>query len=390
MSRRIFRYSVMAAFAAFGVISGGCADAADALKMLSMSRDAQQAEGAVFAPVTEGSLVESVSALARVDVNVAHETALRPRGEGKVDAVLVTPGQRVQRGQILLRYVDHSLHGLSLDLRQAQVGLDAARASLAEASAAYRRGVVLAGAALAQGEVDRRRAAMFEARDLVASREASLGMLEHRLKEEFNSVSERIEHEESSVLIAPMDAVVRAVHVGTAMDIDSNTVAIDLVDTSSAWVTADVLPDDAEQLVVGGHMRVRPAGRPEAHFMDARLTTIDPMADPQTGLVRVIGEFPAGEGKNMPPGMMLDAALDTTRKATGLRVPLAAIQHVSGHDVVFVRHGAEQFEPRVVQVALQTADGAVVTGGLTAGESVMAQGSLALKALLAMSDGGEN
>ncbi|MBR0560839.1 efflux RND transporter periplasmic adaptor subunit, partial [Neokomagataea sp. TBRC 2177] len=76
--------------------------------------------------------------------------------------------------------------------------------------------------------------------------------------------------------------------------------AFDLVEKSSAWVTAVVLPDYAELLVIGGRLRVRPAGRPVARFIDARLTTIDQLADPQTGLVRVIGELPAGEGKNMP------------------------------------------------------------------------------------------
>lgn len=383
------RYGLMTrAVAALGLLSCFSSSLAFGAEAVTMSRDAQRAEGAAFAAVKRETVVDTVSAMARVGVNAAHETALRPRGEGKVDTVLVTPGEAVHQGQILLRYVDHSLHGLSLDLKQAQVGLDAARASLAEANAAYRRGIALAGGALAQGEVERRHAAMFEARDLVASREAALGMLEHRLREEFNSVSERIEHEESSVLIAPMDAVVKAVHVGTAMDIDSNTVAIELVGSSAAWVIADVLPEEVNDLAIGGRIRLRPAGHDGAFIREATITTIDQMADPQTGLVRVIGTFSHPAEGEMRPGMMLDAELDTTRKAVGLCVPLAAIQHLPGGEVVFVQHGAEQFEARSVHVVLQTADQAVVTGALSVGETVMARGSLALKAMSLMADSG--
>ncbi|NHN84287.1 HlyD family efflux transporter periplasmic adaptor subunit [Acetobacter musti] len=360
---------------------------------IHMSATAQANENVRTVTAQTGRLRETLSAMARVDVDTARSVAIRPAGEGKVLSVLVTPGQMVRRNQTLMTYVDHSLHILAMQEQQARAGLSAAQAAQADARLALQRGRVLSGGALSTGEVRRRQAVASQAGETVLAREADIGMITHRLQEEFNSPTERVEHEEDSALISPVDGVVRSVTAGIATDIGPQTVVLEVVDLSSVWVVADIPPEDASRIAVGNLMRLRRSGDTESAPVVTRITTIDAIANPATGLIHVIGV--ANSGTESDPailrlGTMLDATLDTTREAEGLRVPAAALGHMGSQDVIFVRTGPETFVPRTVKILLQTDDAAIVQGAVAPGDHVVTDGSFALKSIALMADSDQN
>ena len=193
----------------------------------------------------------------------------------------------------------------------------------------------------------------------------------------------------SSDLVSPVDGVVQAVGVGIATDIGPQMVVAQVVDLSSVWVVADVRPEEAVRLAIGGTMSLRPAGDAKAPSVRTAIATIDGMANPATGLVRVVG-IATGGGGMMRPGTMLDATIETTRQAAGLIVPAAALQILDDHDVVFVRTGPETFAARTVHVQSKAGQDAVVEGDLRQGDAVVSKGAFWVKSAALASDSAKN
>lgn len=365
-----------------------------------------------FATVRRDTLIRGIGAMARVDADTSRVIVIRPAGSGKVTDVHVTPGARVRKGQSLVSYTDHSLHELHLQYAQMQAALDSARAGALEAEQLYKRGLALAGSAVSTGELQKRRMILEQQRGLVAARKADLETLEHRRTEEFTSVTERIVEDEASDLVSPVDGVVQSVNSAVASDITAGDKVVTIVDLSRLWLVADLSPDDASRIDPGDRAVFRPSGQGggsggesesgprdagknagnnagrdtgDDPAMDntaivARVDTIEGLADPATGLVRVVCVLDHPPPR-LRPGMMLDARFETGSGARGLIVPQAALQEIDGQTVVFLRRSPTRFVPVVVQELAGNDEEAAVSGALQAGDVVMAQGSFVLKSM---------
>ncbi|MFT8808118.1 efflux RND transporter periplasmic adaptor subunit [Gluconobacter sp.] len=358
----------------------GAAEASGWMQPLTLGAEAQEGEHLQTAVVRQGMLHDTVSALARVSADLSRAVVIRASGDGKVTAVRVTPGQTVQPGQALVDYTDHSLHVLHLQMEQDQAALASAKATLGEAELAYRRGQSLVGSTVSVGEVRRRQAAVQQARSMVVAREADIGLIEHRLTEEFTSVTEKIVQDEASTLISPVRGVVQSIQTSVASDVTPGQAVATVVDLSAVWIVADLRPDEVSRLESGGGVMVRPSGNARAEPFQAKITTIDGVADPVTGLVRVVCVVDRPVAF-LRPGIMLDAALETSDAVSGMIVPSSAVQTIEGHDLVYVQTGEGQYAPREVRVRLATDENVVVQGNLRVGDRVVTEGSFALKSI---------
>ncbi|MFT8521020.1 efflux RND transporter periplasmic adaptor subunit [Gluconobacter oxydans] len=358
----------------------GAADAPGWMQPLTLGAEARDGEHLQTAVVRQGTLHDTVSALARVSADLSRTVVIRTSGDGKVTAVRVTPGQNVVPGQALIDYTDHSLHVLHLQLEQDEAALASAKATLGEAELAYRRGQSLVGSTVSAGEVRRRQAAVQQARSTVVAREADIGLIQHRLTEEFTSVTEKIVQDEASTLISPVRGVVQSIQTSVASDVTPGQPVATVVDLSGVWIVADLRPDEVSRLVPGGVVTVRPSGNARAEPFRAKITTIDGVADPVTGLVRVVCVVDRPVAF-LRPGIMLDAALETSEAVDGMIVPSSAVQTIEGHDLVYVQTAEGQYAPREVRVRLATDESVVVQGNLKAGDAVVTEGSFALKSM---------
>ncbi|GAN63333.1 cation efflux protein [Acetobacter indonesiensis NRIC 0313] len=359
------------------------------LRPVHLAVDGQESEKLVIVPIHSGELRATIPAMASVTSNTARSIVIRPAGSGKVTNVSITPGQHVRQGQVMITYTDHTLHELYLQRDQARAALMSARASVAEASIAYQRGRDLSGSTVSAGEVQKRLAARQQADAALAARQADIGTIEHRLTEEFTSVTETIGHGEDSRLISPVNGVVQNLNTAIAADVTAGEAVAVVTDLSTVWIVAQVRPQEAATLAIGGRMTARPAGNEGATPVVAAISTIDGMADPSTGLLRVVSVVDNRSG-DLRPGEMLDAQLETTRGVSGIIVPIAALQDIDGHSIVYTPHGKDEFRAHEVRVLLATDDQAVIQSDLKSGDRVVAAGSFALKgtALLADESGG--
>ncbi|GBQ94445.1 cation efflux protein [Acetobacter nitrogenifigens DSM 23921 = NBRC 105050] len=326
---------------------------------------------------------------------------VRPAGSGKVLAVSVIPGQKVKRGEGLIDYTDHALHVTQLQRAQAQAALAAARAEQTDARLAYDRGRALVGATVSQGELQRRTAMLQQADANLAAREADVGTISHRFQEEYTSVTERIDEDERSTLLSPVDGVVQSIAAAPGADIEAGTDVATVADLSHVWFVAWIAPENAAQLSPGGRFDARPAGQGTNNGDDAqtegdetwpwsgKIASIDQTADPTNGLLRVIAEVANPDGA-LRPGAMLDARLHTTAQQTGVTVPSDAVQRIDGRDFVFVQETPERFRPAPVVTGLENGGRVIIRSGLRGDETIVTQGAFVLKSIGAVAQLGDD
>ncbi|MFE8873258.1 efflux RND transporter periplasmic adaptor subunit [Acetobacter persici] len=354
------------------------------LPPLTLSAEAIRNEGLRVVPVTQGTLAHRVPAMARVLPDTTRTVTLHTAGDGKVLSVLVLPGQNVKTGQPLVTYQNHTLHLARLQAAQTRAALAAARADQANASAAYDRARALAGTTVSVGEMRRRLAVLKETQNAVATHEAELGVLAHRLQEEYTSPTEKHGEDETSTIISPVDGTVTQVETAVAADVAPPQPLLTVSDTAHVWIVSDVPPQDAQMLAPGGRQEtfLQPAGdAPSSPALQSTIATIETATDPATGLVRVLSRVanPAG---HLRPGMMLNSLLQTTQTGTGLLIPAQAVQNIGGQTVVFVQTAPEHFQPTPVRTGMEENDTTLVLSGLKQGDQVVSDGSLALKAMV--------
>lgn len=359
------------------------------LRPVSLTAAAQQSERITIVPVRSGELRVLLPAMASVMANSTRSVTIRPAGSGKVTEVLVTPGERIRKGQILITYTDHSLHELYLEQGQANAALLSAQAAVSEAEKSYQRGRSLSGTTVSIGDVQRRLSMLQQAQASLAARKTDSATIRHRLEEEFTSVTEMIGHGEASRLISPVDGVVQSVSTAVAADITAGEPVAVVTDLSTVWIVAQVRPEDAQNLAVGDRLFIQLSGHEVQPPLSTRISTIDGMANPDTGLLRVTSviESPPAE---LRPGAMLDVNFETTGHATGLIVPTAAIQRIDGHDIVYAATDGKTFQPHEVHVVLSTDDDAVILTDLHDGSRVVSAGSFALKGAAIVESSGGN
>ncbi|MGX7345264.1 efflux RND transporter periplasmic adaptor subunit [Acetobacter pasteurianus] len=339
-------------------------------------------EGITVIFAKSGKVSRILPVISRVMPDTTRLVYIHPAGSGKVLDVLVQPGASVRKGQALLRYQDHSLHGARLQAIQMRAALTAAIASRNDAAAAVQRAKQLVGQTLSLAELRRRQDILAQADATMRARQADVDTLGHRFNEEFNSSSEqssRKQQDEVSTLISPVDGMVQTLDTSVAADLTPTTNVASVADLSDVWIVSDITPEQAARLQPGGQQ----ATETNDGAITSRIDTVDGMANPQTGLVRVVSRVSNPTGA-LVPGMVLDASLTERDSVTGIVVPSDAIQKIDVHNVIFVQIDRTHYRPVMVNIALDDGKHAVVSSGLKEGEAVVSHGSFALKSIIGL------
>lgn len=150
------------------------------------------------------------------------------------------------------------------------------------------------------------------------------------------------------------------------------TVLVRLADLSDVWVEAQVYSSQLSALDRNGKAVVRFPDLPGKEFA-GRIGLVNPELDPagRTNLVRVVLSNPEGL---LRPGMAAEVTV-TSEERHSLTLPVGAVLHSQGGDVVWVTIGHNHFKPVMVSLGLE-ADGRVeIRAGLKAGDAVVTEGA---------------
>jgi RND family efflux transporter MFP subunit len=314
----------------------------------------------VVEDVVQGDLVLTVTT--RGEVRSEAATRLKAEVGGTIEAVLKRPGDRVQKGEPIIRLVPYEFE---LAVREAQAAVD-------EATVRYQDNIVPDSVAAAAGprgpqpvSAERRRGAMIR---------SGLAAAQLRL--------ERAQFEQKrSTIVAPFDGIIDRFDVSLGERISAGAVVTTLVDARNLRVEAMVLEHDLALVRAGGDAVVTSAAAPDRPGQ-GRITAVLPLVDSVTRAGRVYVTLRGNDV--LRPGMYADVRLEATRLPGRIIVPTKSIIERDNRPLVFVvKDGVAQWT--YVQVGrsngLQTeilADTSTGVIPLVAGDQVITAGHLTL------------
>ena len=294
----------------------------------------------------------------RVEPMVDARAAVAASVGGRVERVLVAPGQSVRAGQPLAILVSGDAASLRADA-------DAAQANAIAAEQAHSREESLAD----QGVVARRDAEVAHAQALSAEAAARAARARASAAGSPNA-SGRLS------VTSPISGVVTSVQVGPGGFAPQGGVIAEVTNPARVEVVFNAPPALAAQVRAGSAVRVQgPAGE-----FDAVVTGVAAGAGAESGAT-VIRARPTG-GVLPPAGSAVSGSIVTGQAVGGLTVPSEAVQTVEGANVVFVRT-AEGFRVAPVLVGRQAGNRTEILSGLTGAERIAGANAFLLKAELA-------
>jgi len=155
-----------------------------------------------------------------------------------------------------------------------------------------------------------------------------------------------------------------------------------IANLGNVWVELDAYENQIGQIKAGQQAMVQIPAIPGTE-RSGQVEFVDPFINPQTRSARVRLTV-ANRDNLLKPGMLVNATLTTTgQQHDQLVVPATAILWSGKRSIVYVKSQQGEgltFEFREIETGARTADGYVVTSGLTAGEEIAVNGVFAIDA----------
>ena len=255
--------------------------------------------------VRKGDLILSV--ITTGQIRSESMAMLKSETQGTITEVKVKPGDRVKKGQVLLR-VDP--RPLDLAVREAESNLEKARLMVLDNTMpdSIVTGKAVTGDRLKNAEIR-------------AGLEASKVALDRA----------KLEREKAAVL-APFDGVMDEVKVSAGERLANGQEIGKVVDLEHLRIEAAVLEHDLPLIKVGGQALITAAAAPDKP-VTGHIAAILPIVDSATRAGRALIRVPGGV---LRPGMYADIRLEATRLPDRVIVPAAAVIQRDGRPLVFV------------------------------------------------------
>ena len=297
----------------------------------------------------------------RVEPMIDARAAVAASVGGRVERVLVAPGQSVRAGQPLAILVSGDAASLRADA-------DAAQANAIAAEQAHSREESLAD----QGVVARRDAEVAHAQALSAQAAARAARARASAAGSPNA-SGRLS------VTSPISGVVTSVQVGPGGFAAQGGVIAEVTNPARVEIVFNAPPALAAQVRAGSPVRAQgPAGE-----FDAVVIGVAAGAGGESGAT-VIRARPV-EGQAPPAGASVGGVLTTAGASDGLTVPTEAVQTMEGTAVVFVQVESG-FRAAPVLTGRQAGGQTEILRGLDGDERIAAAGAFLLKAQLGLGD----
>ena len=359
---------------------------------VEVTEAAQKNAGIEVTAVTTTRLPGALEVTGIVTADESRVAHVRPLAKGVVETINVSLGSRVAAGQTLLTYDNIELGQLVGDFLTEQSALRQAHTDRGVKRTQQERAEALIKIeAIAQQELDLRRAEFRNAEAAVASAEARVSRVEeqlHRfgltdadlkaLRPDANEAPHRAASH--STLRAPFAGVVTKFDVAAGEVVDTEKELFTVADISTVWVLADVYEKDLAKITTDGSVAVKVDAYPDRTFT-GRITHVSDLIDPATRAAKVRCVVDNRDGA-LKLDMFAKVTLGTVEERQAMTVPIDAVQFVDNQPVVFVRQSATRFERRNVQIG-RRAEGLVeILGGVAGGQAVVGKGSFYLKTAL--------
>ena len=277
-------------------------------------------------------------------------------GGYRVSAVLVDVGDKVKRGQTLVKL---SADMLDAEVASKRAALRSAEARAANADAALHRGeAVQATGALSKANLDQLAADQITARAQVETAKSDLATSELRLK--------------YTAVTAPDDGIITSRMVSVGQLAQTGAELLRMLRQSRVEWRAEV--PEARLALIKPDQTVSITSA-DGSLIEGKVRTVAPTVAVNSRTALVYVDIKRGTAR---PGMFARGSINVG-VGDALMVPVTSVVLQDGYSYVFVLKQGDVVERRLVQTADVHGDGIVVTSGVKPGEVVAVKGAGFLK-----------
>jgi len=364
---RVIDIKLLATFAGLCLLLAGCSNSNENLKaeapppaVVEREQDANVAqvthpEQFPLATATAFASASQLTVTGTVSPDISRSVPVVSIATGRVAEIHARLGDKVKKGQLLLRVQSADLSAAFSDYRKAMADERLTRIQAGRANDLYGKGAI----SLNDLQV---------AQDADAKAKVDL----ENTAEHVRVLGGNIEHPSAIVdIYAPVSGVISDQQVTNAAGVAGlgapNPFTIS--DLSHVWILCDVYENDLAAVHVGETAEIRLNAYPDQTFT-GRISNVLPVLDPalRTAKVRIELRNPG----LMRVGMFVTATFHGQKKETHTVVPASAILHLHDRNWVYVPSGDKKFR-RVEVTVGQTFPNNVqeILAGLQPGQQVV-------------------
>jgi multidrug efflux pump subunit AcrA (membrane-fusion protein) len=343
----------------------------------------QHQAGIVVAPVELRPVARTLTVAGQIGMDEKHTSQVGALADGRIAAVNVLEGDRVQPGTVLGELHSHMVHETVGALVQAYAAADRARGAVQfgeQQQARYSHLYSIQAASLE--ELQQADQNLLQAKSQLIDAQASVRMEREHLSELLQVDPETLTPDnlysrELVPIRSAIDGVVVARNVTVGQVVSTGYVAFMVTNISTVWVTAAVNERDLPLIRMAAAATLTTQGYPDSVFR-GRVDMIGDMLDPQTRTVPVRIAVP-NPGMKLRPGMFASVQIAEPQTTSGIFVPEEAMQDINGQSVVFVTRDDTHFRAQAVNVGLHSGGRAQITSGLSQGDRIVVSGAFMVK-----------
>lgn len=290
------------------------------------------------------AISRTIRAVGRVDFDEERMARLHPKVEGWIEEIRVDKtGQNVAEDDILLSIYSPKLVSAQQEYLLALNNLTALEKSPFEE--------------IKQG-----------ARDLAKSSRERLQLLdvpEHQIQE----LVQTREIKKSLHIHSPVSGTVIRVGSRQGQYVTPKTELYMVVDLSQVWVYADVYEYELPWVKIGDEVEMTLASVPGKTFRGS-LQYVYPYAESKTRTTKVRLVFDNRE-LLLRPDMFAEVSIKSDKQNSAVVIPAEAVIRSGGRPQVFVVREPGKFEPRLVELGVESSGKVVVLNGVSEGEELV-------------------
>ena len=326
--------------------------------VLKLTAEQLEASGIEIIAVTQGNLSQQVSVPGRIVADANRMAKIVPKVSGVVTEARKNLGDKVFKGETVALIESREMADAAAELQAAARSAELAKATYTREKTLWEKKVT------AEQDYLSARNAWQEAQirlDLARQKTQALGGVNDKASRYYE-------------LKSPLDGVVVERELTLGEFVDTSHHAFTVADLSTLWVEIAVPPSDLQNVREGQTATITGNGKDS----DGKLIFISPVINPDTRSAKAIVELANEDGK-WRSGDYANVAVLTDAQASGVTIPLTAVQTLEGKSVVFVQT-AEGFERREITAGNSNGQSVEIASGLTAGEYIATGNTFVLKA----------
>ena len=338
-----------------------------------LSPGAAKAIGLETAKVSLEDVAQWVRASATIELSPSQRAKVSTLIAGRVEGLLVKPGEAVHVGQPLIHLRSPELEALQLEYLQAMEAHNLAERLLEMRTELSQSGATPAKL-IAESKMEHQKThAQLE---IAAQKLLSLGVS----KEKITALAKMSNPDPIITLVSPIDGVVAHVDIQLGQNVEPNQHLAEVVNLSQVYAIAHVLESDSS-LVQPGMKVMATFSNNTSNPIAGVIESVGVSLNPQERVLPVRIRLDNPEGK-LRPGMFGRIAIEVNQRKEAIVAPRKAIIRRGPATFVLLEESDRKYLRKPVQLGVQSGDRVEVLDGVFPGHRLVTIGSHELEALL--------